>query len=66
MLPNDVARCPGQLDQRERTHAICIDCDRRTAPRSQYQPFMNGRLLGGYCQDRIPPHPFPLQWKAKP
>lgn len=53
-LPNDVARCRGQTDSRDRTAETCVGCERRTAPRSDRQPFMNGRLDGGFCQDRIP------------
>ena len=55
-LATDIARCNGQTDARDRVVELCIACERRTAPRSQYQPFTNGRMepSGTYCQDRIP------------
>lgn len=55
-LPQDIARCNGQTDARGRTAVPCIECERRTAPRSDRQPFTNGRMEPSltYCQDRIP------------
>ena len=67
-LANDVARCNGQTDSRDRTVETCVGCERRTAPRSQYQPFTNGRMEpGGFCQDRIPAqYAWTPPWLLKP
>lgn len=56
MLPNDIARCNGQVDSRDRTLEPCIECHRRLAPRADGQPRTNGRMEPGglFCQDRIP------------
>ena len=55
-LANDIARCNGQVDARDRTAEPCIECERRTSPRSDRQPFTNGRMEPSltFCQDRIP------------
>jgi hypothetical protein len=55
-LPQDIARCNGQVDGRDRTAEPCIECERRTAPRSERQPMTNGRMEPSltFCQDRIP------------
>ena len=69
MLPNDIARCNGQTDARDRLCDLCIGCERRTAPRSDRQPFTNGRMepSGTYCQDRLPPqYPWVPGWLVKP
>ena len=67
-LPQDVARCNGQVDARGRTAEPCIECERRTAPRSDRQPFTNGRMEpGGFCQDRIPAqYAWTPPWLLKP
>lgn len=59
-------RCPGQYPN-DRLDSKCFDCDLRKAPRIDGQPVINGRMQGGYCQDRIPPQPFNLPgWLSKP
>ena len=65
-LAADVARCNGQTDARDRTCHVCVACERRTAPRFQYQPFMNGRMYPGgrHCEDRIPSMTF-VPWQAR-